>query len=49
MADKDIEICAYCTEYDTDNYYCPHKGEMYPEDTCDGWTGEEETGVGAVK
>ena len=36
------EICGFCTEYDCDNYYCPHRGEMYPEDTCDGFRSENE-------
>ena len=40
MANK--EICGFCTEYDCDNYYCPHEGEVYPEDTCDNWTNEVE-------
>lgn len=39
--DKNM-ICGNCTEYDCDNYYCPHEGEKYPEDTCDGYRSEEE-------
>lgn len=38
----DTETCGFCTEYDCDNYYCPHRGEMMPEDTCDGFTPEVE-------
>ena len=34
--------CGFCTEYDCDNYFCPHEGEKYPEDTCDGHQSEEE-------
>lgn len=37
------EICGFCTEYDSDLLYCPHQeGEMYPEDTCDGFQSEED-------
>lgn len=39
---KDTRICGFCTEYDVDNTYCPHRGEMFEEDTCDGWKGEDE-------
>lgn len=35
-------ICGLCTEYDSDNSYCPHRGEMFEEDTCDGFQSEEE-------
>ena len=38
----DIHTCGFCTKYDNDNYYCPHMGEMYPEDTCNGFQSEEE-------
>ena len=34
------QTCGFCTEYDDDNYYCPHEGEMMPEDTCDGFISE---------
>ena len=39
---ENYEICGFCTEYDNDDYYCPHQGEMYPEDTCDGFTGDDQ-------
>ena len=45
MEDKEIDYgtCGFCTEYDCDNYYCPHEGEKCPEDTCyDGYQSEEE-------
>lgn len=36
------EICGFCNEYDSDNCYCMARGEfeLYEEDTCDGWEGE---------
>ena len=45
LADEQTMICAYCTEYDCDNYYCPHKGKevtLMPEDTCDGFNPKAE-------
>ena len=39
---KDICICGFCKHYDSDNSYCMARGEheIYEEDTCDGWEGE---------
>ena len=38
----DYGTCGFCTEYDCDNSYCPHRGTMYEKDTCDGFTPEAE-------
>jgi len=40
----DTETCGFCTEYDPDNCYCMARGEfeIYPEDSCDGFTSEVE-------
>lgn len=41
--EKDTMICGFCTEYDSDNCYCPHHGYGIMEtDTCDGYQSEEE-------
>jgi len=40
MTDK--MICGFCMHYDDDEVWCPYKGEVYPEDTCDNWTNEAE-------
>ncbi|PKP62223.1 hypothetical protein CVT91_00095 [Candidatus Atribacteria bacterium HGW-Atribacteria-1] len=44
MEEKEIdyETCGFCTEYNSDECYCPHRGEMMEEDTCDGFTPETE-------
>jgi len=35
-------ICGNCKRYDSDNNYCPLHGEVYEEDTCDDWKGDNE-------
>lgn len=48
MEKKKIEVdyktCGFCIEYDCDNCYCMARGEfeIYPGDTCDGFTPEPE-------
>lgn len=37
-------VCGFCKHYDSDNSYCLVRSEfeMYEEDTCDDWEGEED-------
>ena len=37
-------ICGTCKHYDSDECYCVARGEfeLYEQDTCDGWTDDNE-------
>jgi len=36
------EICGNCDEYDCDECYCPHMGEMFEADSCEGFVNKAE-------
>ena len=40
-------ICGNCKYYDSDLCYCEARGEfeLYEQDTCDGWTDDNEKGT----
>ena len=43
MNKKDKHICGNCKHWDRDECYCTGRGlfEIYEEDTCEYWEGEE--------
>ena len=47
LGEKDIHICGFCKHYDSDNSYCLMRGEyeIYEEDTCDGWEGDDNNDI----